>query len=287
MQKILFSKMSGAGNDFIIFDKDSNPDLVLFNNNIAKLCDRHYGIGADGVITIAGSKNYDFVMEYFNADGSTGSLCGNGARCAIDFAAKKFSLKKKVRFLSNGVEYSGEILEENKVRFFFNSPGGLKTDLKIKAGGQLISADFINTGSPHIVIDIQEISKDPLKPRSRYTDIKEVPVFSLGKEIRYLSEFAPGGTNVNFINLNDRKLEIRTYERGVENETLSCGTGSAASALVAFFKRKVKPPVILAAAGGDELIVDFKFVDKKIKELSLTGPVVNTFTGEFSLNKYL
>ena len=287
MQKILFSKMNGAGNDFIIIDKDFNPDFVLLTNGIAKLCNRHYGIGADGVITIASSKDYDFIMEYFNADGSTGSLCGNGARCAINFAAQKFSLENQVRFLSNGVEYSGEILEENKVRFYFNSPGPLKSNLKIKAGGQLIGADFINTGSPHIVIEIQDILKDPLKPRSRYNDIKEVPAFSLGREIRYLPEFSPGGTNVNFINLKDGKIQIRTYERGVEDETLSCGTGSAASALIAFFRKKIKPPVTLIAAGGDELIVDFKFVDEKIKELSLTGLVVNSFTGEFLLNKYL
>lgn len=287
MKKISFSKMSGAGNDFILIDKDTNPNLVLSNDVITKLCDRHNGIGADGVITIAGSLDYDFVMEYFNADGSTGSLCGNGARCAISFASEKFSLKNIVRFLSNGVKYKGEISDDNKIRFYFNDPEKMKLNFKIKAGGQLINADYINTGSPHTVIAINEIVKDPLKPQIHFNEIGDVPVFSLGKEIRYLKDFAPEGTNVNFINIRNGKMEIRTYERGVENETLSCGTGAAASALIGFFKFDLKPPVTLAATGGDELIVDFKFEDKKIKELSLMGPILNSFTGEFLLNKYL
>ena len=236
MQKISFSKMSGAGNDFIVIDKDSNHSPVLINDVIIKLCDRHNGIGADGIITIAGSKDYDFIMEYFNADGSTGSLCGNGARCAISFASKKFSLKNKVRFLSNGVEYSGEILGDGKVRFYFNAPQDVKKDIKLKAGGQIINADYINTGSPHVVINIKHSI-----PEIRYADIREVPVFSLGREIRYLPEFAPGGTNVNFIDIKDGRLYIRTYERGVENETLSCGTGSAASAIIGFLRDEIRP----------------------------------------------
>lgn len=286
MQKISFAKMSGAGNDFILIDKVTHHDLVLSNDLITKLCDRHYGIGADGIITVAASEKYDFGMEYFNSDGSTGSLCGNGARCAISFAASKFGLDNRVRFLSNGVPYAGEITGE-KIRFYFNEPKNLKTNFRIKADNQMISADYIDTGSPHVVIRINDILKDPSKPGDRYTDINEVPVYKLGRKIRYLSEFAPGGTNVNFVFIDRGKLYIRTYERGVENETLSCGTGSAASALIGFFKDEIKPPVTLVTHGGDELIVDFKFEDKKIKELSLTGPVKTTFTGEFLLNKYL
>ena len=286
MQKISFVKMSGAGNDFILIDKDSHQDFVLSNDLLRKLCERHTGIGADGIITISGSKNYDFEMEYFNADGSTGSLCGNGARCAISFAAPKLGLGKKVRFLSNGKEYTGEILGRN-IRFYFNEPGNLKMNLKLKAAGQHINADFIDTGSPHIVIRMRDIVKNPAEMSSSYSDIDELPVYLIGKEIRYLPEFAPGGTNVNFIDIDNNNLFIRTYERGVENETLSCGTGSAASALISFFKYGIQPPVKLITHGGDELIVDFKFEDKKIKELSLTGPVKISFTGEFLLNKFL
>ncbi len=286
MQKISFAKMSGAGNDFILIYKDSHPDLVLSNDLVSNLCNRHNGIGADGIITVSGSNDYDFVMEYFNADGSTGSLCGNGARCALTYAAKVFRLSNEVRFLSNGTEYRGEILD-NSVRFYFNEPRDLKRNFKVKASGQLITADYINTGSPHVVIHINEILKDPDKSASRYTDINEVPVYSIGREIRYLPEFAPGGTNVNFIDIRDGKLRIRTYERGVEDETLACGTGSAAAALISFYRKEIMPPVSLITYGGDELIVDFKFEDKTIKGLSLNGPVKTTFTGEFLLNKYL
>ncbi len=286
MQKISFAKMSGAGNDFILIYKDSHPDLVLSNKLVQKLCDRHNGIGADGIITISGSNDYDFVMEYYNADGSTGSLCGNGARCALTYAARVFRLNDGVSFLSNGTEYRGEILE-NSVSFYFNEPTYLKRNFKVKAGGQLITADYINTGSPHVVIYINEIMKDPAKPTSPYTELSEVPVSSLGKEIRFLPEFSPEGTNVNFIDSGEGKLKIRTYERGVENETLACGTGAAASALISFFRNELKPPVRLITYGRDELIVDFKFEDEKIKELSLKGPVKTTFTGEFLLNNYL
>ncbi len=287
MQKISFAKMNGAGNDFIVIDKNTCNDLVLSNVLIKKLCDRHNGIGADGIITIKTSQDYDFVMEYFNADGSTGSLCGNGARCAISFAADKFGLKNRTRFLSNDEEYSGEISSSGIAKFYFNQPKNLKRNFKIKAAEQMINADFIDTGSPHVVIDIKEILRSPVGPGMHYSEISEVPVYDLGREIRYLPEFSPGGTNVNFVNFRDNKLEIRTYERGVENETLSCGTGSAASALISFFKDKIRPPIILLTNGGDELIVDFKFEDEKIKELSLTGPVKTSFTGEFLLNKYL
>jgi diaminopimelate epimerase len=279
--------MSGAGNDFILIDKNTHHDLFLSNNLIQKLCDRHNGIGADGIITVSDSQDYDFVMEYFNADGSTGSLCGNGARCAINFAAFRSGLSDRVMFLSNGVKYTGQILNNDKTRFYFNPPKNLKMNFKVKAAGQLISADYIDTGSPHVVIDINEIVKDPSKPNRPYNDISEVPVYGIGREIRYLSEFAPDGTNVNFIYIREGKLQIRTYERGVENETLSCGTGAAASAVMRFFKNELNPPITLLTHGGDELIVDFKFEDEKIKELSLTGPVKTSFTGEFLLNKYL
>ncbi len=286
MQKVSFAKMSGAGNDFILIYKDSHPDLVLSNNFVLNLCDRHNGIGADGIITISGSNKYDFVMEYFNSDGTTGSLCGNGARCALTYAAKVFRLSNRVRFLSNGVEYSGEIFNDG-VRFYFNEPKNLKKDLKLKANGQPITADYINTGSPHVVIYINEIMKDPENPDGRYLDIDDVPVFETGREIRYLPEFSPEGTNVNFVNVKDGKLYIRTYERGVENETLSCGTGSAAAALISFYRKEIQPPVRILTRGGDELIIDFKFEDETIKGLSLTGPVKTTFTGEFLINKYL
>ena len=288
MEKISFVKMSGAGNDFIVIDKNINPAFIPGIDFIKKVCDRRNGIGGDGLITIADSGEYDFNMEYYNSDGSTGSLCGNGARCAIKFAElTKRLAKDSTRFLSNNVLYSGEVLNDGKVKFYFNNPQKLNTELKISTASQAIEASFIDTGSPHVVIYINGILKNPGDKRSFYKDIKEIPVFDIGCEVRYLPEFAPGGTNVNFINIDKNKVYIRTYERGVENETLACGTGAAAAALICSIKDKLEPPINVITWGGDELTVDFTVKNNQVQNLSLTGPAKITFTGEFSLKQFI
>ena len=281
MEKISFKKMSGAGNDFIVIDKNLNPLLNLDHKIIQKLCDRRYGIGADGVITICDSKKYDFEMEYFNADGSTGSLCGNGARCAIRFAENSSRLHgNKTNFLSNYVPYTGEVLLDNLIKFDFNSPGKLKLNFKVKAGNQLINSSYVDTGSPHVVIKIDDVLKDANRLDSKYSDLDQFPVFELGREIRFLKEFSPDGTNVNFMKIIDGIVYIRTYERGVENETLSCGTGSTATAIISHLIDNIQPPITLLTRGGDKLIVNFNINNQKIENLSLTGPANIIFSGE-------
>ncbi len=281
MEKISFIKMSGAGNDFIVIDKKLNPLLNLDHKIIRKLCDRRYGIGADGVITISDSKIYDFEMEYFNSDGSTGSLCGNGARCAIRFAENSSRLHgNKTNFLSNSVPYSGEVLLDNLIKFDFNSPGKLKLNFKVKAANQLINSSYVDTGSPHVVIKIDDVLKDTNRLDSRYSDLDQFPVFELGREIRFLKEFSPDGTNVNFMKIIDGIVHIRTYERGVENETLSCGTGSTATAIIIHLIDNLQPPITLLTRGGDRLIVNFNIINQKIENLSLTGPANIIFSGE-------
>lgn len=285
MIKLFFAKMSGAGNDFVVLDKRLNPGLQLDANSIKQLCDRRNGIGADGVITIEDSGNYDFLMEYYNADGSTGSLCGNGARCAIKFAETSERLKgRDAKFLSNGTEYAGEVLSESQVRVNFRQPEKLKLNFKVKAGGQLITSHFVDTGSPHVVIDINDILKDPGKPGSKYSGINEVPVFKLGSEIRNLPEFSPGGTNVNFYSFSKNEIHIRTFERGVEDETLACGTGNVATAIILNKTKGLNPPINLITRGGDTLTVDFSKEGERISNLTLTGPVKTVFTGEFLFN---
>ena len=284
MEKISFIKMSGAGNDFVVIDKNSNPFLILNEKVIQKLCDRRNGIGADGVITISNSVDYDFEMEYFNADGSTGSLCGNGARCAIKFAESSNRIKnEKTYFLSNAVSYTGEVLDENLMKFDFNPPAKLKFNFKVKAGNQLINACFADTGSPHVVIKIEDVLKNPNDLNSNYSEIDKFPVFELGREIRYLKEFSPGGTNVNFIKIVDSKIYIRTYERGVEDETLACGTGATAAAIIAHAIDKLEAPITLITRGFDELTVDFNVENQKIKNLSLIGPAKIIFSGEIEI----
>jgi diaminopimelate epimerase len=281
MNTFSFVKMSGAGNDFIIFDMKSNPDLGLNSDVIKRLCNRREGIGADGVITISDDNENDFVMEYYNADGSTGSLCGNGSRCAIMFAKLTGRTRgKEVNFLSNGVSYSGSVINNELITFNLNEPKELRENFFIRAFGQSFPVSYINTGSPHVIIDIKDLKK--AGNGSVYEELNEVPVYEYGNEIRYLKEFAPEGTNVNFITRRDDKVAIRTYERGVENETYSCGTGSVSAAIVAFTKYNLQPPVKLLVKSGDVLIVDFYKDQNRFRNVTLTGPAKVVFKGEIS-----
>jgi len=286
MKKVSFVKMSGAGNDFILFDKKESPSLELTPEAIKKMCSRRMGIGADGVLVIDDRPDCNFSMEYYNADGSTGTLCGNGARCALWYAAFSGRIPSQhASFFSNGDSYSGEILGPDYVKFNFGIPKDYRPELTLNAAGQSIKAAFINTGSPHVVIKADAVLK-PGSSKDVYENLTEFPVFDLGRQIRYLSDFAPAGTNVNFIKISDGKVYIRTYERGVEDETWACGTGSVASALVCSLKGEMKSPIILVTKGGDELKVEFKAVGENIRDLSLSGPAVITFTGEFYKNLY-
>ena len=285
MDSILFSKMSGAGNDFIVIDKNLNPDFVLSNAVIQNLCDRRNGIGADGVITIEDSADYDFEMNYYNADGSYGSLCGNGARCAIKFADLTGRITEPVtRFIANKFQYTGKVLQNELILFDLNSPEKIKYDFKIMAYDQMINSYFADTGSPHVVINILDILKNPENPKVFFQNLDEVPVIDIGKQIRYSSDFAPAGTNVNFIHIKDEKIYIRTYERGVEDETWACGTGSVAAAFISFVKFGLKPPIKIIPRSGDQLIVDFSIEDQNVKNLSLTGPAKVIFTGQIPIN---
>ena len=280
MQKIFFKKMSGAGNDFIFVDKNQNPELILSSEKIKNLCNRRKGIGADGLITIEDFADYSYKMMYFNADGSTGSLCANGARCSIWFAEKTLRLKNgSAKFISNDAEYSGEVLGDELIKFNLNSPKLIKYNFKIKAAGQMITSNFADTGSPHVVIKISDVLKDAGNPKSSFKNIMDFPVNSLGKEIRYSSDFMPGGTNVNFIDVVEDVINIRTYERGVEDETLACGTGSVAAAIICYVTDNLKPPITLKTYGGDYLTVNFEVENEKVKNLSLTGPAKIIFEG--------
>jgi len=284
MKKYSFVKMNGAGNDFIVFNKDEVAGLQFSSSLIKKLCDRRFGIGADGVITVAKSEAHDFEMEYFNADGTTGTLCGNGARCAIQFADTfGISRDKTVKFLSNGVQFSGKVLDHGLIRFNLNNPDSLKENFVVKVSGKEINTNFINTGSPHVVFFLDDPTLKEFYLGGQFASIEDFPVYSFGKEVRYLNDFAPAGTNVNFLEIRNSIIYIRTYERGVEDETLACGTGSAASAIVTYLQKQIPPPLTLVTRGGDKLIVDFSTEDTLIKNVSLTGPAKINFTGEFTL----
>jgi diaminopimelate epimerase len=281
MEKVFFTKMSGAGNDFVFIDNKVNPDFVLSPEKIKKICDRRFGIGADGVIQIEDISGYDFKMSYFNADGSTGSLCANGARCAIWFAQNTARLKDgKANFFAAENDYSGEVIDTELIKFNLNPPRKIKFNFKVKAFGQLITANYADTGSPHVVIKITDIQSVP-NTNKFFQNINDVPVYKIGREIRYNTDFAPGGTNVNFVQVAGNELLIRTYERGVEDETLACGTGSVASAIICSVTDKLKPPITLKTFGGDKLVVNFEVENQKVKNPSITGPAKIIFNGSF------
>jgi diaminopimelate epimerase len=273
MKNISFVKMSGAGNDFIIIDKAQNPEIALTNNDISRLCNRRNGIGADGIIIISDREKFDFSMDYFNADGSTGTLCGNGARCAIKFAHNTGKTKSSyVSFLSNEIEYTGELLNNGLIIFNMKPPANIEENIPLEVAGSGISASFIHTGSPHVVIVVDNID--------------DVPVIKIGREIRNNENFTPDGTNVNFIEPIGKKIFIRTYERGVEDETYACGTGAVAGAIIGNIKFGIKPPVSMCTKGGDELVVNFSSDGSDYKNVSLTGPVKEVFKGEISINSF-
>ena len=285
MEKIIFTKMSGAGNDFIFIVERENTKITFSTNLIKIWCNSKTGVGADGLILIKDKNGFDFEMQYFNADGTTNTLCGNGARCAIKFANDTNRLSSvNARFLSNGITYNGLVIEDELIRFDFNPPEKIKTNFKVKASNQLITANYADTGSPHVVIKINDVLEDPHIPFSNYDQLMEFPVFDIGKEIRNLPEFAPGGTNVNFIKIVSDSVLIRTFERGVENETLACGTGSVASALVVNLTSNIEPPIKLITKSGEHLTVDFEKNNNIFKNISLTGSAKTIFIGEYYLN---
>ena len=253
MEKFFFTKMTGAGTDFIILDNfPIIPDPVL----IQKLCDRRNGIGADGLITISVDQESDFRMVYYNSDGFPGSLCGNGARCAIKYAKSTGKIKGNyTKFIAGSKYYAGEILDDGLIKFYLEIPSVIKRNIIISLGNKNLTVSFADTGSPHVVVFIEEVTQYFGK---KY-NMNEIPIDRIGKEIRHNKEFSPGGANVNFISYEKDKLFIRTFERGVESETLACGTGSVASAIISFLENIIEPPVTLITRSGEELKVDFNF----------------------------
>lgn len=244
MSRVTFYKMTGSGNDFILID---NREIQLKDYDFAelarKLCDRKWGIGADGLIILEGSDKVDFKWHFFNADGSEAEMCGNGGRCAARLAYILGMGGDRLSFETKAGIIHAEI-DKNRVKLAMTPPKDLRLHLSLSLGKETITAHFINTGVPHTVI-LEE-------------DLGNAPVVSLGRQIRFHEYFQPAGTNVNFIRVTSpNAIQIRTYERGVEDETLACGTGSVASALIAFKLGLVSSPVKVETKSGEILEVFF------------------------------
>ncbi|MCK5534016.1 diaminopimelate epimerase [bacterium] len=267
-KKIKFLKMSGGGNDFIIIDnrKDVLPKKKSFLSK--QICLRKISVGADGVVLVEKSRSADFKMRIFNPDGSEAEMCGNGARCVALFSYKEKIAKKNMCFETKAGKIYAQIINDKKIKIKMSKPFGLEKNLKIKIGNKTLKCSFINTGVPHTII---------FTPR-----IENLEVENIGRQIRWHKMFAPEGTNVDFVSLKDKSnIYLRTYERGVEAETLSCGTGSVASAIIAGLKKGLKSPLKVITQSGEIYTIYFRIEKEEIKEVYLEGPVAVSYEGIF------
>jgi diaminopimelate epimerase len=258
--KIPFMKISGSGNDFILIDHQE-PFLKedRLRDFIRKVCRRRISVGADGLILIERTQKADFKWRYFNADGGEAEMCGNGGRCAARFAFFKGIAGPSLKFETSVGILSAEV-NGIRVKLELPKPFGLKMDEMVPIEGKEYPLSSINTGVPHAVLFVE--------------DLERLDVVRIGRAIRYHSHFSPSGTNADFIRSgNGSPLSIRTYERGVEDETLACGTGAVASALVAAFKGLVKSPVSIQTRGGEVLTVYFEIEGSEVKKVFLEGDV--------------
>ncbi|MBI5476236.1 MAG: diaminopimelate epimerase [Ignavibacteriales bacterium] len=268
---IQFTKMTGAGNDFILIDNYNAIYTHDWQIIAPILCDRRYGVGADGLLIIEKSIVADFKMNYFNSDGSYGGMCGNGGRCVALFETERMN-KSEIKFEALNHIYTAS-LYSNSIKLQMANPHSIILNQKIIGLKEFdILYHSINTGSPHLVI----FNKD--------FPVMNVELISLGKELRHYHRFKPSGTNVNFVTINnDRSIFIRTYERGVEAETFACGTGSIAAAIIYSILYSAKPPINVYTKNQEILTVDFDRDGEDLRNVSLTGPAKEVFKGEFIL----
>lgn len=264
--------MCGAGNDFVCIDNRSGK-IKLTKKQREKLCDRHFGVGADGLLLIETPKKtqkVDYIMRYYNADGGEAEMCGNGARCFARFVQKVTKTRrKKITFLTPagvvGAQFYGE-----QVRVDLTPVQGGKLRIPVQGEFGKLTVHYADTGVPHVVVPVKNAEK---------TD-----VVAWGRELRHHAAFAPRGANVNFFEvLKPGFIRVRTYERGVEDETLACGTGVAACAWVTHHLKGYNSPVSVRVQGGATLKVYFKVIDGEVTDLQLHGPATFVYEGEIDV----
>lgn len=255
---IQFYKYQGTGNDFILID-DRNETFEAQNQLLIKyLCDRKFGIGADGLMLLQNERGFDFKMVYFNSDGNESTMCGNGGRCIVAFAHHLGIVGNTANFTAIDGEHEAEVLEEDYIRLQMIDVN------KVEKGDDYC---FLDTGSPHYV----EIRGQ----------VKDINVYQEGKAIRYNDRFKEEGTNVNFLEITPERLNVRTYERGVENETLSCGTGIVASAITAsMFNEKLGTSFDIKAIGGDLKVSFRRMPGNQFTNIWLEGRATQVYKGE-------
>lgn len=266
MEPIEFWKMSGSGNDFIIIDnrdhKVTDEEMPML---VKRCCRRRESVGADGVIFVNKSDQYDFAWRFYNADGGEAEMCGNGGRCVSRFAYLKGITGPDMTFETLAGPVTATV-NGRMVKVLMPRPSGLLLDVDMELLPEWLSADFVNTGVPHIVVRVERLDNHP--------------VVEQGRTLRYHERFAPEGTNANFIRITGPdSLEIRTYERGVEDETLACGTGSIAAALAACTRNLVKSPTRVRTRSGEILTITFEKDGEKIEKVWMEGNTTIVYQG--------
>lgn len=278
---IAFTKMSGTGNDFIIIDHRKPFIAEADRSAFAKaVCRRMFSVGADGLILIEDAHNADFKWDFYNADGSVAEMCGNGARCAARFAHKHGIAPAKMSFVTIAGVIEARILNNNAVKIKLTLPTNITLAQEVEVDGDTKKVHSINTGVPHTVHFVDSASA--------------TPVCEWGRQIRHHKIFQPAGTNVNFVYLDDDEINVRTYERGVEDETMACGTGAVASAIISALHGRVASPVKVRTSGGEYLKIHFVLLDEpadgrgpasenrheqRIAEVFLEGPANIVYEG--------
>ncbi|MDP2757510.1 MAG: diaminopimelate epimerase [Desulfurivibrionaceae bacterium] len=262
-----FTKMSGTGNDFILIDHRtpflSREEMPGFAKAV---CERRVSVGADGLILIENSESADFRWQFLNGDGSWAEMCGNGARCAARFAHDHGIAPARMRFETVAGIIEAEVAGQS-VKLKMTAPNGLRLHEKLLVNGEALVVHSLNTGVPHAVLFME--------------DIQQAPVLDWGRTLRFHEHFQPAGTNVNFVQQQGGNgLLVRTYERGVEGETLACGTGAVSSAIIAGLLGQVHPPVTVTTSGGEQLIIHYSLAGQKISDVSLEGPANFIYEGQ-------
>ncbi|PWB67911.1 MAG: diaminopimelate epimerase [Deltaproteobacteria bacterium] len=256
-KRIPFSKLNGSGNDFLLIDNRKGilrgMDLPVF---VKKVCDRTRSVGADGVILIEASREADFRWRFFNADGSRAEMCGNGGRCAARFAVERDIAGRSLGFETDAGLIRAEV-KGATVKLQMTRPHGLALSKSLTLGGRKIAYSFLNTGVPHAVLFVPDLSK--------------IDLMGTGRGIRTHKAFAPRGTNVDFVCIRRGTVWIRTYERGVEGETLACGTGAVAAGVLSAAHGFVRPPVRVRTRGGEALTIHFDPAKDGFGEVYLEG----------------
>jgi diaminopimelate epimerase len=260
-----FTKMNAAGNDFVMVD-NRDGSRSLERDQIALLCDRHRGIGSDGLIAIEGTPELPW-MRYYNADGGEAEMCGNGARCFAKFTSRLLGQREgTLSFMTQAGIIAAELLPDDRVRLCMSEPHSLQLAHSLRVLDRDLEVHSLNTGVPHAVTFV--------------SDLELTPVVEMGRAMRQHQRFAPAGTNANFAQLlAPGSLAIRTYERGVEDETLACGTGVVATALIHHLLTKSPSPISVRVRGGDTLEVGFILKNGHPSAVTLTGPADFVFEG--------